>query len=282
MCLRAQRGVGDAPGGGTAKLAVVVSLHLTKTLGKPLFRRLFSGHGILNARVEGANKGVTVRILLVEDDQAIVEALGQLLEGQGYEVRTESGQDSAIAVLRRERFDLLLLDITLAQGSGFAVCMAAKEVSPGTPIIFLTASDDEFSTVAGLEMGAMDYIAKPFRPRELLSRIRVALRTSQGGEGQLRAGAIVLDPHSATVTKNGAEVFLSALEYRLLLYLLQNKGRLVTREALRDALWDAAGEYVSDNSINVYMRRLREKIEENPSEPAIVMTVRGLGYKVCE
>lgn len=223
-----------------------------------------------------------MRILLVEDDQAIVEALRQLLEGQGYEVRTESGQDSAIAVLRRERFDLLLLDITLAQGSGFAVCMAAKEVSPGTPIIFLTASDDEFSTVAGLEMGAMDYIAKPFRPRELLSRIRVALRTSQGGEGQLRAGAIVLDPHSATVTKNGAEVFLSALEYRLLLYLLQNKGRLVTREALRDALWDAAGEYVSDNSINVYMRRLREKIEENPSEPAIVMTVRGLGYKVCE
>lgn len=223
-----------------------------------------------------------MRILLVEDDQRIVGALTTLLQDQGFEVACESRQDNAIARIKRDAWDLLLLDVTLAQGSGFAVCMAAKAEAPGTPVIFLTASDDEFSTVAGLEMGAVDYVAKPFRPRELLSRIRVALRTSQGGDGVLQAGSIALDPHSASVTKDGAEVFLSALEYRLLLYLLQNRGRLVTRENLRDALWDAAGEFVSDNSINVYMRRLREKIEDDPSDPKIVVTVRGLGYKIGE
>ena len=128
----------------------------------------------------------------------------------------------------------------------------------------------------------LDYIAKPFRARELLSRIRVALRTSDEASSVLAAGDVRLDAASATVTKGGREVFLSALEYKLLLYLLQNKGRLITRENLRDAIWDSAGEYVSDNSINVYIRRLREKVEDDPAEPSIVVTVRGLGYKVGE
>ena len=212
-------------------------------------------------------------VLLVEDDPMIVSALAGLLEGEGYRVRAVGRQDEAVAALAETTFDLALLDVTLAQGNGFAVCAAAREAHSSMPVIFLTASDDEFSTVAGLDMGAVDYIAKPFRARELLSRIRVALRTS---------GDVRLDAASATVTKGGREVFLSALEYKLLLYLLQNKGRLITRENLRDAIWDSAGEYVSDNSINVYIRRLREKVEDDPAEPSIVVTVRGLGYKVGE
>lgn len=221
-------------------------------------------------------------ILLVEDDKAIVATLGALLREEGYEVTCAATQDGALAALEATRFDLALLDVGLPQGNGFAVCAAARAAAPEMPVIFLTASDDEFSTVAGLDMGAVDYIAKPFRARELLSRIRVALRTSGEASSVLAAGDVRLDAASATVTKGGREVFLSALEYKLLLYLLQNKGRLITRENLRDAIWDSAGEYVSDNSINVYIRRLREKVEDDPAEPSIVVTVRGLGYKVGE
>lgn len=223
-----------------------------------------------------------MRVLLVEDDGAIVRTLSELLADEGFSVVTEATQDGACARLAAESFDIALLDVTLAQGNGFAVCAAAREVVPDMPVIFLTASDDEYSTVAGLDMGAVDYIAKPFRARELLSRIRVALRTSGEASSVLAAGDVRLDAASATVTKGGREVFLSALEYKLLLYLLQNKGRLITRENLRDAIWDSAGEYVSDNSINVYIRRLREKVEDDPAEPSIVVTVRGLGYKVGE
>ena len=130
-------------------------------------------------------------------------------------------------------------------------------------------------------MGAVDYIAKPFRARELTSRLRAALRrTSPGGSEVLCAGGLRLDPATASVSKNGCEVVLSALEYRLLLHFMQRKGQLVTREALRDALWDSAGEYVSDNAINVYIRRLRERVEDDPAEPRIITTVRGLGYKL--
>lgn len=223
-----------------------------------------------------------MRVLLVEDDNAIVSALSDVLSGEGYAVTSFATQDEACEALTRETFAIALLDITLAQGNGFAVCAAAREAAPEMPVIFLTASDDEYSTVAGLDMGAVDYIAKPFRTRELLSRMRVALRRMNPAETILEAGDIRLDVSSASVTKNGAEVFLSALEYRLLLYFLQHKGRLVTRENLRDAIWDSAGEYVSDNALNVYIKRLRQKIETDPAEPRIILTVRGLGYKISD
>ena len=221
-----------------------------------------------------------MRVLLVEDDHAIVRALSELLSGEGFEVTVEATQRGACSQLDSHVFDIALLDVTLAEGSGFAVCAAARAAAPSMPVIFLTASDDEYSTVAGLDMGAVDYIAKPFRARELLSRIRVALRTSGEASSVLAAGDVRLDAASATVTKGGREVFLSALEYKLLLYLLQNKGRLITRENLRDAIWDSAGEYVSDNALNVYVKRLREKVETDPSDPRLIVTVRGLGYKV--
>ena len=223
-----------------------------------------------------------MRVLLVEDDGAIVRTLTDLLESEGFDVCSRATQDGAVAALAAERFDIALLDVTLAQGNGFAVCAAAREAAPDMPVIFLTASDDEYSTVAGLDMGAADYIAKPFRARELVSRMRGALRRASAADSVLSVGDVRLDVASGAVTKGGAEVFLSALEYRLLLYFLQHKGKLVTRENLKDAIWDSAGEYVSDNALNVYIKRLREKVETDPSEPVIIQTVRGLGYKVGE
>ncbi len=134
-------------------------------------------------------------------------------------------------------------------------------------------------TCAATQDGALDYIAKPFRPRELLSRIRAALR-AKAGAGALALGDVTVDPATGTVRKAGAELFLSALEYRLLLFFAQRKGRLVTREMLRDAIWDTAGEYVADNSLNVYIKRLREKVEDDPADPRLIVTARGLGYRV--
>lgn len=221
------------------------------------------------------------KVLLVEDDPMIVSQLTKLLDGEGYAVISADSQDDAIRLATDNSFDIALLDVTLKQGNGFAVCAAIRQMQPGMPVIFLTASDDEYSTVAGLDMGASDYIAKPFRARELMSRMRAALRKGSS-LAVLSTGGITLDPTSATVTKDGKEVILSALEYKLLLYLMQNSGKLVSREALRDAIWDTAGEYVSDNSINVYICRLRDRIEDDPSNPAVIKTVRGLGYKIGE
>lgn len=221
-----------------------------------------------------------MRILLVEDDGAIVDVLSELLKGENFEVVSASRQDEAIVLLEERAFDLALLDVSLAQGNGFAVCAAAREAAPSMPVVFLTASDDEYSTVAGLDMGAVDYIAKPFRARELLARINAALRRSQGRASALTLGDVVVDVDAATVHKRGREIALSALEYRLLLLFAQNPESLISRERMRLALWESASEYVSDNAINVYIKRLREKVEDDPANPCIIVTVRGLGYKV--
>lgn len=223
-----------------------------------------------------------MRILLVEDDASIVRALSELLRSEGYETAHAARQDDAIDLLRRERFDLALLDVTLAQGTGFAVCAAARDAAPGMPAIFLTASDDEYSTVMGLDMGAVDYVAKPFRVRELLSRIKAALRRTGMASQKLCLGPVEIDLGAATARKEGIELELSALEYRLLLHFAQHAGKLVTRDALRNVIWDDAGEFVSDNALNVYIRRLREKVEDDPSDPQIITTVRGMGYKAGE
>ncbi|WP_417350754.1 response regulator transcription factor [Gordonibacter pamelaeae] len=219
-----------------------------------------------------------MRILIVEDDAAIVASLTDLLRREGYETEHADGQDAAEGLLAASRFDLALVDVALAQGNGFAVCAAAKAADPAPAVIFLTASDDEYSTVAGLDMGADDYIAKPFRARELLSRIKSVLRRTSGASAALRLGDVEVDPAAAVVRKAGREVQLTALEYRLLLFA-QSQGRLVTREHVRNAIWDSAGEYVSDNTLNVYVKRLRDKIEDDPADPQLVLTVRGLGYK---
>ena len=223
-----------------------------------------------------------MRILLAEDDADIVRALSELLRAEGYDVASAATQQRAIALATSESFDLALLDVTLAEGTGFAVCGAIKAMTPELPVIFLTASDDEYTTVVGLSMGADDYVAKPFRPRELLARIRTVLRRSQPSEQLLRLGPLVIDPSRARVTKRGEELFLSAVEYRLLLTFATGQGRVITREMMREALWEDAGAYVEDNTLSVYIRRLREKVEDDPAEPVLIRTVRGIGYRAGE
>ena len=158
------------------------------------------------------------------------------------------------------------------------MCVCQKNTD--TPVIFLTASGDECSVVTGLDMGADDYISKPFRPRELVSRIGACLRRNGKKQVLLEAGNVTVDTMKAVVKKDGEEIFLSVLEYRLLLILFQNKGMVLTRDKLLEAIWDMAGEFVEDNTLTVYMKRLREKIEDNPAKPEIIKTIRGMGYGV--
>lgn len=219
------------------------------------------------------------RLLLVEDDPAIGRSLAEFLQGEGFGVETVSGQREAEALLVPGRFDLLLVDLSLSDGSGFGVCASAKGL--GLPVIFVTASGDEGSVVAGLDMGADDYIAKPFRPRELVSRVKSVLRRC-GSQSVLSLGSVRVDTDKAVVTKNGAELPLSALEYRILLVFLSNRGRVLTRARLLEEIWDAAGDYVNDNTLTVYIKRLREKLEDDPQQPALIKTVRGIGYRVDE
>lgn len=219
------------------------------------------------------------RILLVEDDRVIVRSLREFLTSEGFAVDAVDGQRTATEKIAAESFDLLLVDISLADGNGFAVCAAAKE--RGLPVIFLTASGDEYSTVTGLEMGADDYIAKPFRPRELMARIRSVLRRSGKSQSIVTLGGdVVVDTEKGVVTKSGADVYLSALEYRLLLVFLNHRGMVLSRTRLLEEIWDVAGDFVNDNTLTVYIKRLREKIETDPQNPEIIRTVRGLGYKL--
>ena len=169
--------------------------------------------------------------------------------------------------------------MTLAQGNGFAVCTALKQALPQLPVIFLTASSDEFTTVAGIQMGADDYISKPFRPRELLARVAATIRRSQPSKRVIAFGPLAIDTDRAHVERNGCEVTLSALEYRLLLLFATHQGSVITRDQIRDALWDDAGTYIEENTLSVYIKRLRDKIEDDPAHPRLIATVRGLGYK---
>ena len=221
-------------------------------------------------------------ILLVEDDKAIVENLVEILKREGYRVENAKGQQEALELLPLFSFDLCLLDISLSEGNGFALCRAIKDKEPDLPVIFLTASGDEYSVVAGFDMGADDYVKKPFRPMELLSRIKNVLRRSWKAQSVVEIRHLSVDTVKGTVRKSGEEVFLSALEYRLLLVFLSHKGMILSRSKLLEEIWDAAGDFVSDNTLTVYIKRLREKIEEDPQNPEIIKTVRGLGYKVEE
>ena len=219
------------------------------------------------------------RVLLVEDDRAIVENLTEFLKGEGLRVAAVDGQKKALELLERESFDLALLDVSLGEGNGYALCAAIK-AEQDLPVIFLTASGDEYSVITGLNMGADDYVSKPFRPRELAARMRMVMRRCGRIQPVLEAGGLSVDTAKGTVTRRGQEIYLSALEYRLLLVFLNHRGQLLTRSALLEEIWDAAGEYVNDNTLTVYIKRLREKIEEDPQNPQLIHTVRGMGYKL--
>jgi DNA-binding response OmpR family regulator len=222
---------------------------------------------------------MSTKILLVEDDMDFVENLCEFLIGEGFTMRHASGQRDALAVLAQEAIQLVLLDVSLAEGNGFSACSAIK-AEYNIPVIFLTASNDEFSTVTGFELGADDYIPKPFRPRELVSRIRNILRLTGSTGSIVRLGNVLVDTVRGTASKDGTDLYLSALEYRLLLLFLNNRGAVLTRTQMLENIWDIAGEFVNDNTLTVYIKRLRDKIEDDPQHPKIILTVRGLGYRV--
>ncbi len=219
------------------------------------------------------------KILLIEDDITLAKGLSEYLSLEDFTVYAAGTKKEGLEAIGSESFELALIDISLPDGNGFSIAEAAKEAS--LPFIFLTASGDEYTTVAGLELGALDYIAKPFRPRELLSRIKNAIRLSgaRGGVVQL-SDKVKVDTKRGIAIKEGEELFLSALEYKLLLIFINNRGSVLTRAKLLECIWDAAGEFVNDNTLSVYIKRLRDKIEDDPQNPKIIKTVRGLGYRL--
>lgn len=220
------------------------------------------------------------KILYVEDDLSLIDGLQYTLENSGYSVDNARTVQQALSLFKSNLYHLLLLDVTLPDGSGFDIC---KEVrgSSSVPIIFLTASDQEISVVKGLDMGGDDYITKPFKLNELLSRINALLRRSAGFSKSmlLDANGIRVDLIERLVWKNGNSLSLPLVEYKLLCLLMRNPNHLLTRETILDSLWDGAGNYVDDNTLSVYIRRLRNKIEETPNTPKYLLTERGIGYK---
>lgn len=219
------------------------------------------------------------RILIIEDDQKIAYHLSALLTEEGFLPTAKDCWREAEPVLASGGVDLVLLDITLPDANGYSLCTAIKR-RWDLPVIFLTALGDESSIVTGFDLGADDYISKPFRPLELVSRIKNVLRRTGKAPAQLRCGGLTVDAVQARVWRDGAELRLSALEYRLLLIFLSHRGQVLSRSRLLEELWDSCGDFVNDNTLTVYIKRLREKIEPDPANPTLLKTVRGLGYQM--
>ncbi len=226
-----------------------------------------------------------MKVFIVEDDPIIVEGLTIALSGEGYEVCAFDNMTDAIEEINSEaHYDVCLLDVNLPDGDGFQVCKAIRAKSD-VPVIFLTACDDEIHTVLALEQGADDYISKPFRIRELLARIKAILRRTGADSGREKTQEVVtvgrntVDIMSGKVFRDGEEVFLSAVEYRLLLTFIKSRGQLLTRQQILTAMWDSAGDFVNDNTLTVYVRRLRKKLEVEGDAP-VIETVRGMGYRM--
>ncbi len=222
-----------------------------------------------------------MQIFVLEDDNAIGMGLTYSLENEGYSVTLAKDVKSALEIINEKEFALYILDLTLSDGSGYDVCRRIKEIGD-LPVIFLTAYDDEVNVVMGFEMGADDYISKPFRVKELLVRIKSVLRryNKESNDGIVKIRDLAIYTNEAKVYKNGTEIILTAMEYRLLLILLNNRGRVLSRNQLLENIWDIDGDFVEDNTLTVYIKRLRDKIEEEPTRPDIIKTVRGLGYVI--
>ena len=222
-----------------------------------------------------------MQIFVLEDDNAIGMGLTYSLENEGYSVTLAKDVKSALEIINEKEFALYILDLTLPDGSGYDVCRRIKEIGD-LPVIFLTAYDDEVNVVMGFEMGADDYISKPFRVKELLVRIKSVLRryNKESNDGIVKIRDLAIYTNEAKVYKNGTAIILTAMEYRLLLILLNNRGRVLSRNQLLENIWDIDGDFVEDNTLTVYIKRLRDKIEEEPTRPDIIKTVRGLGYVI--
>lgn len=219
------------------------------------------------------------RILLVEDDTSFIDGLEYTLVKNGFNVRVAQTVQEALLLFEKDSFDLLLLDLTLPDGTGFDICRSVRRHSE-VPIIFLTASDEEVNVVMGLDIGGDDYITKPFNLGELVSRIKALLRRARKLRSPiLESHGIAVDLMKGSATKNGQSLELTAAEQRLLIMFLQNPGMILSRNSILERLWDSPSDFVDDNTLSVYIRRLRSKIEDDPNHPARLLTVRGMGYK---
>ncbi|WP_032120550.1 response regulator transcription factor [Clostridium amazonitimonense] len=223
------------------------------------------------------------KILLLEDDVTLSIGLEYALKKEGFNVKKAKNLNEARTNLKEDSFDLLLLDLMLPDGSGYDICREVRE-SSSVPVIFMTACDEEANVVLGLDLGGDDYIVKPIRVKELLSRINAVLRRHNKNsiEQVIVSGKIAIEPLKAKVTKDSEEVILTAAEYKLLLILIENKGNVLSRNVLLEKLWDIEGNFVDSNTLNVYVKRLREKIEEDFKNPKYIETVRGIGYRWTE
>lgn len=228
------------------------------------------------------------KILLLEDDISLIDGLEYSLQKNNFTVETVRTVGDAQKRLCSpdliRQYDLLLLDVTLPDGTGFEVCEQVREENSRIPIIFLTASDEEVNIIRGLDGGGDDYITKPFKIGELCSRIRALLRraglnTQAEADNCLLSGSLVIDLAASRAALNGDPLDLTRAEYRLLCLLVRNADRVVTRDTIFSELWDNMGDFVDDNTLSVYVRRLREKIEPDPSQPRHLITVRGFGYR---
>lgn len=224
-----------------------------------------------------------MHVLLVEDDKAISLGLEYSFKSEGFSVSIFENVASATKAIATQQFDIAILDVMLPDGNGYELCGEIKSKHPATPVIFLTACDEEANVVMGLDLGADDYIAKPFRLRELISRMKSVLRRygSSKNDGVLwQENDVSVNTQTGKVTKGGTEVFLTALEYRLLLTFINNQGQVLSRSQLLESIWDVSGDFVNDNTLTVYIKRLRDKIEDDPQNPVLIKTVRGLGYQL--
>lgn len=217
------------------------------------------------------------RILLVEDNESIVMGLQYLLENEGFTIKIAENVKGASRLLEADKFDLILLDVGLPDGNGFTLCEKIKQ-DYRTPIIFLTAKEEENDVVKGLDLGADDYIIKPFRNRELISRMKNVLRRNGTDERCLQHGNVRLDTVAGKVYVNEKEVILTALEYRLLLNFFNYPNKLFTRDEILNQIWDMAGNFVNDNTLTVYIKRIREKLGD--TDGTLIETVRGIGYRL--
>ncbi len=224
------------------------------------------------------------KIFLLEDDVSLIDGLRYSLKKNDFDVEIARTVGEASRLLAEmERFDLLLLDVTLPDGTGFDVCEKVRKQNAQIPIIFLTASDEEVNVIRGLDSGGDDYITKPFKLGELCSRIRALLRragvSDKGKDTVIECGDVTIDLFSSRVLLSGRALDLTGAEYRLLCLLVRNANRIVTRDIILNELWDEAGNFVDGNTLSVYVRRLREKVEADPSRPRHLITVRGFGYQ---
>lgn len=226
------------------------------------------------------------RLFLLEDDISLIDGLVYTLKREGYRLEVARTVKEAAAMLREsgEIYDLLILDVMLPDGTGYEICEQVRASGSPVPILFLTAADEEMDIIRGLDGGGDDYLTKPFRLGELCSRIRALLRRNTMQKPTehtdvLYSGNLVIRLAENRVQKGEELLSLTAMEYRLLCLFLRNKGRILTRGMILDELWDGSGSFVDDNTLSVHIRRLREKIEENPSQPVHLLTVRGFGYQ---